>query len=177
MLFADCAVIPEPNIDQLATIAVQTGKIARQLKGIPPRIALLSFSTKGSAKLPIVEKIAAATALAKQKATDEGIEMQIDGELQADTALLADLASVKAPGSSVAGRANVLIFPDLNSGNIAAKLVQHLARAEAYGQILVGLSRPCADMSRGATVQDILGAAAIVGLQAIEYRKVYPDQE
>jgi phosphate acetyltransferase len=177
MLFADCAVIPEPNIDQLATIAVQTGKIARQLKGIPPRIALLSFSTRGSARLPIVEKVAAATALAKQKATDEGIEMQIDGELQADTALLADLAAVKAPGSSVAGKANVLIFPDLNSGNISAKLVQHLARAEAYGQILVGLSRPCADMSRGATVQEILGAAAIVGLLAIEYRKVYPDQE
>jgi phosphate acetyltransferase len=177
LLLADCAVIPEPNVEQLATIAVQTGKIARQLKGIPPRIAMLSFSTKGSAKLPAAEKIAAATALAKQKAADEGIEMQIDGELQADTALLADLAAVKAPESSVAGKANVLIFPDLNSGNIAAKLIQHLARAEAYGQILLGLSRPAADMSRGASVQDILGAAAIVGLMAIEYRKLYPDQE
>lgn len=177
MLLADCAVIPEPTVDQLATIAVQTGKIARQLKGIPPRIAMLSFSTKGSAKHPAAEKIAAATALAKQKAGDEGIEMQIDGELQADTAMLADLAAVKAPDSSVAGRANVLIFPDLNSGNIAAKLIQHLAKAEAYGQILLGLSRPAADMSRGATVKDILGAAAIVGLQAIEYRKLYPDQE
>ena len=177
MLLADCAVIPEPTVDQLATIAVQTGKIARQLKGIPPRIAMLSFSTKGSAKVPAAERIAAAAALAKQRAADEGIDMQIDGELQADTALLPDLASVKAPGSSVAGRANVLIFPDLNSGNIAAKLIQHLARAEAYGQILLGLSCPAADMSRGATVRDILGAAAIVGLQAIEYRKLYPDQE
>ena len=176
MLLADCAVIPEPNVDQLATIAVQTGKIGRQLNGIPPRIAMLSFSTKGSAKLPSVEKIAAATALAKQKATDEGIEMQIDGEMQADTALLADLAAVKAPGSTVAGKANVLIFPDLNSGNIAAKLIQHLAKAEAYGQILLGLSRPCADMSRAASVHDILGVAAIIGLQAIEYRKLYPEQ-
>lgn len=177
MLLGDCAVIPEPNIEQLATIAVETGKIARQLKGIPPRIALLSFSTKGSARHASAEKVAAATALAKQKATEQGIEMQIDGELQADTALLADLAAIKAPESSVAGKANVLIFPDLNSGNIAAKLIQHLAHAEAYGQILLGLSRPAADMSRGATVQDILGAAAIVGLQAIEYRKLYPDQE
>ena len=177
LLLADCAVIPEPNIDQLANIAVQTGRIARQLKGIPPRIAMLSFSTKGSAKHPSAEKIAAAVALAKQKAADEGIDMQIDGELQVDTALLADLAAMKAPGSSVAGRANVLIFPDLNSGNIAAKLIQHIAKAEAYGQILLGLSRPAADMSRGATVKDILGAAAIVGLQAIEYRKLYPDQE
>jgi len=176
MFFADCAVIPEPTVEQLATIAVQTGKIARQLKGIPPRIAMLSFSTKGSAKSAAVEKIAAATALAKQKATAEGMEMQIDGELQADTALLADLAAVKAPGSTVAGRANVLIFPDLNSGNIAAKLIQHLAKADAYGQILLGLSRPCADMSRGATVQDILGVAAIIGIQAIEYRKLYPEQ-
>ncbi len=177
MLLADCAVIPDPTVEQLATIAVETGKIARQLKGIPPRIAMLSFSTKGSAKLTSPEKMAAATALAKQKAADEGIEMQIDGELQADTALLAELAAVKAPDSAVAGRANVLIFPDLNSGNIAAKLIQHLARAEAYGQILLGLSRPAADMSRGASVKDILGAAAIVGLQAIEYRKLYPDQE
>jgi phosphate acetyltransferase len=177
MLLADCAVIPEPNIEQLATIAVQTGKIARQLKGIPPRIAMLSFSTKGSARLAAAEKVAAATALARQKAALEGIEMQIDGEMQADTALLAELAAVKAPESTVAGCANVLIFPDLNSGNIAAKLVQHLAKAEAYGQILLGLSRPCADMSRAATVQDILGVAAIVGLQAIEYRRLYPEQD
>ncbi len=176
MLLADCAVIPEPTVEQLATIAVETGMIARQLKGIPPRVAMLSYSTKGSAKQPSAEKVAAATALARQKAADQGIEMQIDGEMQADTALLADLAAVKAPDSAVAGKANVLIFPDLNSGNIAAKLIQHLAHVEAYGQILLGLSRPAADMSRGATVQDILGAAAIVGLQAIEYRKLYPDQ-
>lgn len=177
MLFADCAVIPEPTVAQLANIAVQTGGICRQLTGIPPRIAMLSFSTKGSAKLPAAEKIVAATALAKQKIDTEKLGMEIDGELQADTALLPDLAAKKAPTSRVAGRANVFIFPDLNSGNIAAKLVQHLAGAEVYGQILLGLSKPAADMSRGASAADILGVAAIVGLQAIEFRKLYPAEE
>jgi phosphate acetyltransferase len=176
MLLADCAVVPEPNVHQLATIAVETGKIARQLSGIAPRIALLSFSTKGSAKHPATEKVAAAAALAKQRATDEGLDMMVGGELQADTAILPNLAAIKAPESSVAGRANVLVFPDLNSGNIAAKLVQHLAKPEAYGQILLGLSSPCADMSRGASVHEIVGVAAIIGLQAIAYRKLYPEQ-
>ena len=100
---------------------------------------------------------------------------EIDGELQADTALLPDLATRKAPGSLVAGKANVLVFPDLNSGNIGVKLVQHLAGAESYGQILLGLSKPCADMSRGSTEDDILAVAAILGLQAIEFRKLYPN--
>lgn len=177
MFFADCAVIPEPTVDQLASIAVKTGTICRQLTGITPRVAMLSFSTKGSAKLPMTEKVAAATALAKQRAEAENIEMEIDGELQADTALLSDLAQRKAPSSLVAGRANVLIFPDLNSGNIAAKLVQYLAGAEAYGQILLGLSKPCADMSRGASSEDILGVAALLGLQSIEYRKLYPSED
>lgn len=174
MLFADCAVIPDPTVDQLASIAVQTGKIARQLSGITPRVALLSYSSKGSSKTAAAGKIAAATALAKQKANAENIDMEIDGELQADTALLPELAARKAPGSMVAGRANVFIFPDLNSGNIAAKLVQYLAGAETYGQILLGPSKPCADLSRGASTAEILGVAAIVGLQAIEYRKLYP---
>ena len=174
MFFADCAVIPEPTVEQLAMIAVQTGTICRQLTGNKPRIAMLSFSTKGSAELPSPKKIAAATALAKQRAEEARIEMEIDGEMQADTALLADLAERKAAHSLVAGRANVMIFPDLNSGNIAAKLVQYLAGAETYGQLLLGLSKPCADLSRGASEDDILGVAAIVGAQAIEYRKLYP---
>jgi phosphate acetyltransferase len=176
MLFADCAVIPEPSVEQLSDIAVQTGALCRQLTGIKPRIALLSFSTKGSANLASPQKVAAATALARQKAEDQHLEMEIDGELQADTALLADLAARKAPTSLVAGKANVLVFPDLNSGNIGAKLVQYLAGAETYGQILLGLSKPCADLSRGASEDDILGVAAILGLQAIEYRKLYPSE-
>ena len=144
------------------------------MTGNKPRIALLSFSTKGSANLPSPHKVAAATALARQKAEEQGLEMEIDGELQADTALLPDLAQKKAPSSLVAGRANVMVFPDLNSGNIGAKLVQYLSGAETYGQILLGLTKPCADMSRGASEDDILGVAAILGLQAIEYRKLYP---
>jgi phosphate acetyltransferase len=177
MFFADCAVIPEPNIEQLATIAVQTGAICRQLTGNKPRIAMLSFSTKGSAKLPQTEKIAAATALARKKIEDQRLEMEIDGELQADAALLPELGRRKAPQSLVAGQANVLIFPDLNAGNIGVKLVQYLAGAETYGQILLGLARPCGDLSRGASEDDILGLAAILGLQAIEFRKLYPPLE
>jgi phosphate acetyltransferase len=153
LMFADCAVVPEPTVDQLAVIGVETGKVCRQLTGIRPRVAFLSFSTKGSSGLPAASKMAAAAALARQKADEAGLEMDIDGELQADTALLPHLAKVKAPSSRVAGNANVLIFPDLNSGNISAKLVQHLGRAAAYGQLLLGLSRPAADMSRGASVE------------------------
>ncbi len=174
MLFADCAVIPEPTVYQLAMIAIESGKICRQLTGLMPRVAMLSFSTKGSSQLPAAVKIAAATALAKQRVEADKLEIEIDGEMQADTALLEDLAKIKAPTSRVAGRANVLVFPDLNSGNIAAKLVQYLAGAETYGQMMLGLSKPSADLSRGATVEQILGVAAIVGLQAIEYRKLYP---
>ena len=176
MFFADCAVIPDPTIDQLATIAVQAGTLCRQLTGNKARIAMLSFSTKGSAKLPSPEKVSAATALARQRAIEAGLDMEIDGELQADTALLPDLADRKAPQSLVAGRANVLVFPDLNSGNIGAKLVQYLAGAETYGQILLGLSKPCADISRGASEEDILGVAAVLGVQAIEYRKLFPSE-
>ena len=176
MLFADCAVIPDPTIEQLATIAVQTGAICRQLTGNKPRVAMLSFATKSDQHLTSPAKIAAATALAKKKAADQNIEIEIDGEMQADTALLPDLALKKAAGSLVAGRANVLIFPDLNAGNIGLKLVQYLAGAETYGQILLGLSKPCADLSRGSTEDEILGVAAIMGLQAIEYRKLYPTE-
>jgi phosphate acetyltransferase len=176
LMFADCAVVPEPTVQQLAAIGIETGKVCRQLTGVRPRVAFLSFSTKGSSGLPAATKMAAAAALARQWAEAGKLDMEIDGELQADTALLPDLAAVKAPSSRVAGNANVLIFPDLNSGNISAKLVQHLGGAAAYGQLLLGLSRPAADMSRGASVADILGVAAIVGLQAIEYRKLYPEE-
>lgn len=175
LIFADCAVIPDPTVDQLATIAVQTGAISRQLTGVRPRVAMLSFSTKGSSKQPAAEKVAAATALAKQKADKAGMEMEIDGELQVDTALLPELAQRKAPSSPVAGNANVFIFPDLNAGNIAAKLMQYVAGADAYGQLLLGLSKPAVDLSRGASAEDIVGVAAIAGLQAIEYRKLYPE--
>ena len=174
--FADCGVIPNPNVAQLATIALESGRLFRQLTGGIPRIAMLSYSTKGSAQTQDTEKIVAATAMTKQWLFDKKQTGEVDGELQVDTALVKEIAEIKAPGSPVAGQANVLVFPDLNSGNIAVKLVHRLAGGEAYGQILLGLDKPAADLSRGASVHEIVGVAAIVGLQAIEYRRLYPDQ-
>src|SRR5439155_1492100 len=174
IFMADCGVIPDPTVDQLADIAVSTAQLARQLLGTKPRVALLSYSTKGSATHPSIGKVKAATALAEQKARQKVLEADFDGELQVDAALIPEIASRKLPESKVAGQANVLIFPDLNSGNIAHKLVQHVARANAYGQILLGLDRPAADVSRGSNAHDILGVAAIVGVQSIEYQKLYP---
>jgi phosphate acetyltransferase len=174
LFMGDCGVIPDPTVDQLADIAVSTARLARQLSGIRPRVALLSYSTRGSATQPGLMKVKAATSLAQQKAQKQGLDADFDGELQVDAALIPEIASRKVPDSKVAGNANVLIFPDLNSGNIASKLIQHVARANAYGQILLGLDRPAADVSRGSSAHDILGVAAIVGLQSIEYQKLYP---
>src|SRR6185295_7078643 len=175
MFLADCGVIPEPDVEQLADIAVTTAQLARHLVGTKPRVALLSYSTKGSATHPSIGKVQAATGLAQQKAHSKNIEADFDGELQVDAAVVPDIARRKLPDSKVAGRANVLVFPDLNSGNIASKLVQHVARANAYGQILLGLDRPAADVSRGSNAHDILGVAAIVGIQAIAYEELHPD--
>src|SRR6266511_4851630 len=175
MLMADCGVIPDPTVDQLADIAVSTAQLARQLLGTRPRVALLSYSTKGSATHPSIGKVKAATALAEQKAHQKMLEADFDGELQVDAAVIPEIAARKLPESKVAGHANVLIFPDLNSGNIAHKLVQHITRANAYGQILLGLDRPAADVSRGSNAHDILGVAAIVGLQSVDYRELYPE--
>jgi phosphate acetyltransferase len=174
LFMADCGVIPEPTVDQLADVAVSTAQLSRQLLGIRPRVAFLSFSTKGSARHPIVGRVQAATALARKKAEAKGLEADFDGELQADAAIVPEIASRKAPESKVAGHANVLIFPDLNSGNIASRLLRHIAHANAYGQILIGLDRPAADVSRGSNAHDILGVAAIVGVQAVDYEKLYP---
>jgi phosphate acetyltransferase len=178
LFFADGAVIPEPTVEQLATIAIHTANLYHRLRMHPARVAMLSFSTKGSSTSAPAQRVAAATALARQRLEQRpqnasAAEIEIDGELQADTAIDPVLAARKAPASLVAGRANVLIFPDLDSGNIALKLVQYLTKARSYGQILLGLSKPAADLSRGATTESILGAAAIVGLQAIEYHTVY----
>ncbi|MBU6400752.1 MAG: phosphotransacetylase [Verrucomicrobia bacterium] len=174
VFMADCGVIPEPTVDQLSDIAVSTARLARQLLNLRPRVALLSYSTKGSATHPSIGKVQAATALAQKKAHDTGLDADFDGELQVDAALIPEIARRKLPESRVAGHANVLVFPDLNSGNIASKLVQHIGRAHAYGQILLGLDRPAADVSRGSTAHDILGVSAIVGMQAIDYHVLYP---
>src|SRR5258706_2591978 len=174
LLMGDCGALPDPTVEQLADIAISTAQLARQILGTRPRVALLSFSTKGSATHPSIGKVKAATALAEQMAQKQRLEADFDGELQVDAALVPEIATRELPESKVAGRATVLIFPDLNSGNIGSKLIQHVARANAYGQILLGLDRPAADVSRGSTAHDILGVAAIVGMQAIEYSKLYP---
>jgi phosphate acetyltransferase len=174
LFMADCGVIPEPTVEQLADIAVSTAQLARHLLGVRPRVALLSFSTKGSSNHPSIGRIQAATALAEKKAQEKQIDADFDGELQVDTALVPEIAVRKSPQGKIVGNANVLIFPDLNSGNIASKLVRHIARANAYGQILLGLDRPAADVSRGSNAHDILGVAAIVGVQAIDYHLLYP---
>jgi phosphate acetyltransferase len=174
LFMADCGVIPDPTVDQLADIAVSTARLARHMLGMKPRVALLSFSTKGSAAHPSVGKVQAATAMAKRKAEQIFLEADFDGELQVDAALVPEVAERKLHDSKVAGRANVLIFPDLNSGNIASKLVRIVSRANAYGQILLGLNRPAADVSRGSSAHDILGVAAIVAVQSTDYKKLYP---
>ncbi len=162
MVFADCAVHPDPTAAELAEIAVETGRTTQTIVGMEPRIAMLSFSTKGSAKHPMVDKVVEATRLAQQMAP----ELKIDGELQADAALVPGIGSKKAPGSKIAGRANVLIFPNLEVGNIAYKLVQRIADAEAIGPILQGMAAPINDLSRGASVSDIVSLIAITACQA-----------
>jgi len=162
-LFADAAVNPDPNSSQLADIAISSARSAKLLLGWEPRVAMLSFSTKGSAYHPLTKKVIEATEIARMKAPD----LLIDGEFQADAALIPTVAKRKVKEeSSVAGRANVLIFPDLNAANIAYKLVQYMGKAEAYGPILQGFSRPISDLSRGASAQDIVGAIAIVCVEA-----------
>jgi len=167
MIFADCAVHPNPDENQLAEIAVATAKTAKDIAGLEPKVALLSFSTKGSAKHDMVDLVSNATQIAKSMAPD----LLIDGELQADAAIIEAIGKKKAPGSPIAGKANVLVFPDLNSGNIAYKLVQRLANAEAIGPILQGMAAPINDLSRGCSVSDIVNMIAITANQAAGIKK------
>lgn len=162
MIFGDCAVIPNPTSDELAAIAIASAQTGRSLVDLDPKVAMLSFSTKGSAKHDLVTKVQEAA----QKAHELAPDLALDGELQADAALVESVGKLKSPGSAVAGRANVLVFPDLQAGNIGYKLVQRLAGAEAIGPVLQGLAKPVNDLSRGCSVEDIVSVVAIAAVKA-----------
>jgi phosphate acetyltransferase len=161
LLFADCAVSPDPTARQLAEIAISTARTARSIVGMEPRVAMMSFSTRGSAQHQAVDKVAEATRIAHEMDPN----LVLDGELQADAALIPEIADRKAPGSRLGGRANILVFPSLEVGNIAYKLVQRLAHAEAIGPVLQGMASPVNDLSRGCSVDDIINMVAITACQ------------
>lgn len=167
LLFADCAVMPNPNAEELASIAVSSAKTMQSLVNVEPRVAMLSFSTKGSAEHEMIDKVREATRIAKEMDSN----LQIDGELQADAALVPSVGSSKAPGSLIAGKANVLVFPTLESGNIGYKLVQRLGNAQAVGPVLQGMAAPVNDLSRGCSIEDIYNMIAITANQAIGLKK------
>ncbi|NLI57109.1 MAG: phosphate acetyltransferase [Clostridium sp.] len=161
-IYADCGLVENPDAEQLSEIAIASAKSFKTLVQEEPKVAMLSYSSYGSAKSELTEKVITATKLAKEKAPD----VAIDGELQGDAALVPAIAKTKAPESNVAGKANVLIFPDLNCGNIAYKLTERLAKAEAYGPITQGIAKPVNDLSRGCSAEDIVGVVAITAIQA-----------
>jgi len=161
-VFADCGVVPLPNPRQLAAIAVTSGELARKVLDITPRVAMLSYSTKGSAKGEGIDKVRQAIETVKEMSPD----LLVDGELQVDSAIVPEVSRIKYPDSILKGEANVLIFPNLEAGNIGYKLVERLARARALGPLILGLNKPCSDLSRGCSVEDIVDCVAVTAIRA-----------
>ncbi len=161
-LFADCGIVPDPTTRQLAQIAISTAELGKAVLGITPRVAMLSYSTKGSASGRLVERMKEATAMAKEMAPD----LAIDGELQVDAAIIPEVAKAKNPGSPIQGNANIMIFPNLEAGNISYKLVERLSGGRALGPLLLGLLKPCSDLSRGCRWEDVVDCAAITAIRA-----------
>ena len=175
VFLADCGLNPEPTVEELAAIAVETGNTARIYLGRRPRVALLSYSTKGSSNTAPARKVQAATELARQHA--DAHELEIDGELQADVALDPAAADVKLPDVERRKPADVLVFPNLDAAHIALKLIQHVAGAQVFGQLILGLSRPAAQVSRTVSTASLLGTALAIGVEAIKYHELYPNPE
>lgn len=166
-VFADCGIVPDPSAETLANIAVCTAEMAKNVLGLKPRVAMLSYSTKGSATGRMVAKVKEATELVRKKAPG----LLVDGELQVDSAIVPEVAKIKHPNNRLKGRANILIFPNLEAGNIGYKLVQRLANARAIGPLLQGLNHPCSDLSRGCIVEDIVDCVAVTAIRAAKIKK------
>ncbi len=175
LFLADCAMIPNPDVTELAAIAVQTGKLAHHFLGRKPRVAMLSHSTKGSASTTDALRVAAATSLACDQITREFLDISVEGELQADVAIDPSAAEIKLPAAEVRPSADVLVFPNLDAAHISMKLLQHVAGAQNYGQIVMGLSRPAAQVARTASEETIFGTAAAIAVEAIKFHQLYPD--
>jgi len=167
LFYADCAVNPNPDAEQLSDIAIATATTYRAVMGQQPKLAFLSFSTKGSAQHELVDKVVKATEITRRRIEEQKLDIIIDGELQADSALVLSVGQKKCPGSPVAGKANILIFPDLNAGNICYKITERLAGAGAFGPVLQGLGKPINDLSRGCSANDIVGTGALTICQAM----------
>ncbi|MES2660557.1 MAG: phosphate acyltransferase [Verrucomicrobiota bacterium] len=177
LFLADCGLNPNPDVTELAAIAIETGKLAHHFLGRKAYVAMLSHSTKGSASTPDALRMAAATSLAQGEALKDFLEISIEGELQADVALDPEAAETKMPGAEARPTADVLVFPNLDAAHISLKLLQHVAGAQNYGQLILGLSRPAAQVPRTATVETIFGTAAAVAVEAIKFHQLYPDGE
>lgn len=177
LFLADCGLIPTPTVEELASIALETGKLARHFLGRPPLVALLSHSTKGSASTPDAKRMAAAAALAREQAAAEFLEIEIEGELQADVALDPAAAEIKLPGADARRSADVLVFPNLDAAHISLKLLEHCAGAQTYGQLILGLARPAALVPPTTTVETLFGTAAAVAVEAIKFHLLYPEAD